>query len=336
MKKDPEYAASVSAAREPYDEDLCFRGLRESVSEAYHHKFVPVLFKKFLELPPELRADVIHEYLKLERKAGRISKHVHHDAWGNRCCVWDYPDVLIACDNQGSRIFPPPETARASQGWVPALAFTNRALLGKVTVHMLQNTGQIDLKYIKEAAGFENATWFRGFLTAIPCGLSAVKHLNFPHMRWYNSQRDIPAPTNPSFELVAVCKNLLELDITWYSSKLRKPDPDNTDLAIPCTTLDAVEKFRFQPILNCTSLQHVYFDGIYNAPNRGGGASDLDGLEGLAKWIILGFLVRRGQKVEVEVARRYGKWRNRMTGTIISLDSKDLEHFELALSFRED
>lgn len=333
---DPQYAASVRAAWEPYDNDLCFRGLCEGVYEAYHHSFVPVLFKKFLELPPELRAHVIHEYLKLEREAGRLSKHVHHDAWGNRCCVWDYPDVLIACDNQKSRIFPPPETARAPQGWVPALAFTNRALLGEVTVHMLHNTRQIDLKYIKEADGFEIATWFREFLTAIPGGLSAVKHLNFPHMHWYNSQRNIPAPTNPSLELVAVCKNLRKLDITWHSSKLRKPNPGNADLTVPCTTLDLVEKFRFRSMLNCTSLQQVYFDGIYNAPNRGGGASDLDGLEGLAKWIIVGFLVRRGQKVDVEVARRYGKWRNRVIGTMILLDEKDLEQFALALSFRGD
>jgi hypothetical protein len=134
---------------------------------------------------------------------------------------------------------------------------------------------------------------------------------------------------------VAVCKNLLKLDITRHSSKLRKPDPDNVDLTIPCTTLDVVNQFRFRPILNCTSLQQVYFDGIHNAPNRSGGPSDLDGLDSLAKWIIVGLLVRRGQKVEVEVARRYAKWRNRVTGTIISLNKKDLEHFELALSFRE-
>ncbi|KAH5040877.1 hypothetical protein HBI40_023140 [Parastagonospora nodorum] len=335
MRKDPEYHASEMAAMEPYDDQLCFRGLCEGVFEAYHHKSMPVLFKKFLQLPPELRAHVIHEYLKLEREDGRLSKHVHHDAWGNRCCVWDYPDVLIACDNQERKTFPPPETTRATEGWVPALAFVNRALLGEVTVHMLQNTGQIDLKYIKEVSGFEIATWFREFLTMIPGGLSAVKHLNFPHMHWYNSERDIPAPANPSLELVAVCKNLVKLDITWHSSKLRKPDPDNIDLAIPCTTLDVVNKFRFRPILNCTGLQQVYFNGIHNAPNRGGGPSDLDGLDGLAKWIIVGFLVRRGQKVEIEVARRYGKWRNRVTGTIISLNKKDLKHFELAMSFRE-
>jgi hypothetical protein len=59
-------------------------------------------FPKFFELPPEIRAAIIHEYLQAEAEAeaGRLSKHCHYDAFGSRCCVWEYPNVLISCDNQ--------------------------------------------------------------------------------------------------------------------------------------------------------------------------------------------------------------------------------------------
>jgi hypothetical protein len=65
-----------------------------------------------MDLPAELRELVTHEYLKLERAAGRLNKHCHHDNFGSRCCVWDFPEVLIACDNQ---MFPPPGMGRAPE-----------------------------------------------------------------------------------------------------------------------------------------------------------------------------------------------------------------------------
>jgi hypothetical protein len=58
-----------------------------------------------MDLPAELCELVTHEYLKLERAAGRLSKQCHHDNFGSRCCVWDFPEVLIACDNQDLTMF---------------------------------------------------------------------------------------------------------------------------------------------------------------------------------------------------------------------------------------
>lgn len=57
-------------------------------------------FPYFIKFPAELRIQVFHDYLLGEREGGRLSKCQHKDVWGNRCCVWEYPDVLIACDNQ--------------------------------------------------------------------------------------------------------------------------------------------------------------------------------------------------------------------------------------------
>jgi hypothetical protein len=135
--------------------------------------------------------------------------------------------VLIACDNQDQKTFPRPETARAPEGWLPALAFANKTLLGEVTVYRLQNTERIHLKYTKENQNFKIATWIRKFLTANPDGLGAVKYLNFRHMHSSNSFCSASARRNASFELVALCRNLLKLDITSHASKLVKPGPVN-------------------------------------------------------------------------------------------------------------
>lgn len=196
---------------------------------------------------------------------------------------------------------------------------------------MLQNTGRLDLKYIKENPNFKIVTWFRKFLAAIPGGLDAVKFLNFPHMHWFNSMRFPPALTNPSFELVAVCTNLHKLDITWHSSKLRKLDPDRLGLYMPSTAFELVNEFKLHPILECATLEEVYFDGIYDL--RYGHPSDLNALVGLAKWIFKDFLVRRGQKVKVEVARRCGKFRTRVPGTIIALNDKEMAEVDFEVQF---
>jgi hypothetical protein len=263
---------------------------------------VPVLFKRFMDLPAELRVLVIHEYVKLERAAGRLSKHCHSDKFGSRCCVQDFPEVLIACDNQDPTTFPPPGMGRAPEGRLPALAFASKTLQGEVTVHMLQNTKRIDLKYIKENPHFKIATWSHGFLAANPGAVDAVKYLNFPHMHWSNDMRIPPASKNPSLELVAACTNLRKLDIIWHAFKLRKLDPIYAGSYIFCTTSDLVNKFKLEPIFECATLEKVYFDGIYDP--KSGIPGNLDPLVSLAKWAIKGFLVRCRQKVKVEVTRR--------------------------------
>lgn len=291
---------------------LEFREMSKGLLDACKFR-LPPKFRVLLQLPPELRALVIHEYLLLERQAGRLSKHCHYDDYGHRCCVWEYPDALIACDNQNPTTFPPPETARAPQGWLPALAFTSKAMLGEVTVHMLRGTERFDLKYIKDNPDFKIATWLRQFIAAIPGddSANAVKYLNFPHMHWFNSARNPPAPTNPSVELMV------------HQSMLSKPDP-YTGVAVPLTAIELVEYYHLHAIFDCLNLRELYLDGIYRPPRFGGMPQDLISPDRLARWIKKGFLVWRNQAVQVEIVRRHGKWMGRTAGTIINLDEKDL------------
>jgi hypothetical protein len=56
--------------------------------------------------------------------------------------------VLIVCDNQNPKTFPPPEMGLALRGWLLELAFaTNNAMLGEVVEIMLRQTARFDLKY---------------------------------------------------------------------------------------------------------------------------------------------------------------------------------------------
>jgi hypothetical protein len=103
---------------------------------------------------------------------------------------------------------------------------------------------------------------------------------------------------------------------------------------VPCTALDLVEHFKFWPILECEALQEIYFDGIYIGAHGGGSSSDLDYLEHLAKWLIKGFLVRRDQKVQVEIGCRWGRWTGRVPGTTTQLDDEDME--EVARRIEKD
>jgi len=280
----------------------------------------PPWFPRFLELPAEIREIAIHEYLLLECQSGRLSKHCHYDKFGSQCCVWDYPEVLIACDNQNASTFPPPETARAPCRWLPTLAFTNKAMLGEVVVLMLRRTARIDLKYIETVPNFKIATWLRKFIDAIPFrdGTRAVQYLNFPHMHWYNSVQPL-ALTNPACELMAACTNLRKVDMVFHVSKLRKTDGS------PCTADELVDFYQFMPILDCVNLEELHFDGIHNRPSYGGSPADLDALEELGKWFKKRFLVRRNQKVEVALVRRWGAWKGRQPGTIIALDEADMK-----------
>jgi hypothetical protein len=125
----------------------------------------------------------VHEYLLLEREAGRLSMVQHYDEFNNPCCKWEYPDVLIACDNQNVMTFPDASTGRCPAGWLPSLAFTSHSMHDEVLVSMLRKTERFDLKYDFRNIGFKIATWFRNFLMAVPGDASStVKHLGFPHM----------------------------------------------------------------------------------------------------------------------------------------------------------
>jgi hypothetical protein len=285
-------------------------------------------FRKYLELPIEVRELIMHEYLLLERKAGRLSKHQHYDHWGNSCCKWQYPVVLIACDNQNANVFPEASHARCPAGWLPNLAFTNHAMHDEVLVFMLRKTQRFDFKYIFGNTGFKIATWFRNFLEAIPgdASVRTVRHLAFPHMHWFNHQRIPPALTNPSIELAVSCKNLRKLDMTFHSSKVTVCDQSTNWTRRPLTLAAIVDRFKLQPIFDCRNLEEVYIDSIYVHPFRGGAPSDLDVVEDLSKWMIKGFLVRRDPDhgIQVELVRRWGVWRGRVAGVLVTVEEDDL------------
>jgi hypothetical protein len=92
-----------------------------------------------------------------------------------------------------------------------------------------------------------------------------------------------------------------------------------------CTALDLVDHFDFRPILECKKLEEIYFDGIYVGVHGGGSPTNLDSLVPLAKWLMKAFLVRRVQKVQVEVGRQWGRWNGRVAGSFIQLNDNDME-----------
>ncbi|KAH7091362.1 hypothetical protein FB567DRAFT_625914 [Paraphoma chrysanthemicola] len=264
---------------------LEFREMSEGLTNACAYE-LPPKFQCYLQLPAELRALVIHEYLLLEQQAGRLSTHRHDAEYGNGCCVWEYPNTLIACDNQDPTTIPAPETGRTPQGWLPTLAFTSKPMLGELTVHMLRGTERFDLKYIKNGDSFKIATWLRQFITAIP-GDDGVMAVN---------------AYNPSVELMVACKNLRKVDMTFHASSLRKSGPAGGK--VPKTAQELAGYYHLHPIFDCENLQEVHFDGIYRPPRFGGDPEHLISLDRLARWIKKGFLVRRNQVVRVEVVRR--------------------------------
>lgn len=276
-----------------------------TAAEGYRKYKLPPYFPKFLRLPAEIGELVIHEYLLMEREADRLSLHCHYDCFGSRCCVWDYPGVLIACDNQNPNTLPPPETARALRGRPPTLAFTSKPMSGELIEIMLRRTARFDLKYIERTPNFKIPTWLRKFIAALNSdGTKAVKYLNFPHMYKYN---DKPPYTleNSSVELMLACTNLRQVDMTFHVTKLRKIDPDSA-LWVPRTVMDLVRSFQLWPMFGCKHLEEIYFDGIYYPPSRGGDPDHLIALKHLAKFFMKGFLVRQGRRVKVQIARRWG------------------------------
>jgi hypothetical protein len=244
----------------------------------------PPYFPLFLRLPAELRKDIIHQYLLEEFKDTKDRQHRHVDGWGNRCCVWEYPDVLIACDNPNSNIFPPPETGNCPEGWLPALARTCPQLLGEVTVHMLVYTERIDLKYIHTNHNFKIATWLQKLLDAIPedGGRYSVKYLNFPHMSLFNASMMPPALTNPGVELAVACRSLRKLDMTFHFRRVSRYD-DRLNWRVPLPVDTMLDQYKLRPLLLCENLQSVFLAGIYSRPFLGGQTGDLATLLELGK-----------------------------------------------------
>ncbi|KAH3944205.1 hypothetical protein HBI56_034130 [Parastagonospora nodorum] len=315
VKRDvPKAVAYMSVLRRSFDAFMEFRDMTWDLMDCFMGE------SQLLKLPAELRLQILHKYLILESEAGRLSKHRHYDEWQNPCCFWDFPKVLVACDNQDPGTFPPPETARAPRGWLPALAFTNKDMLGEVAVYMLQKTKRFDLKYMYSQKKFKIATWLRKFLEALPNneGLDAVRYLNFPHMHWFNHLCYPASIDNPSIDLAVACRNLKQIDMTFHWSKVTVDDPHRGIRPTPIK--DLVARFCLEDILKCEKLEYIYLDGAYGLARRGGMPQHLDALGNLAKWFLHGFLVRQEREIKVEVVRRSGAWKGRQAGTMVKLN----------------
>lgn len=55
-------------------------------------------------LPTEIRKLIIAQYVHLEVNSGNPGKRCHPGGPNHRCCVWDYPDVLVICNAQDPTI----------------------------------------------------------------------------------------------------------------------------------------------------------------------------------------------------------------------------------------
>jgi hypothetical protein len=285
----------------------------------------PPYFPKFLLLPAELRTEIYHQYLLEEFKDSKVCQHRHFDDWGNGCCVWEYPHVLVACDNHDSGFFPSPETASIPEGWLPALARTCPQLLGEVVKHMLVYTERFDLKYMRSNPQFKIATWLRKLLDAIPegGGQYAVKYLNFPHMSLFNKSMRPLAMTNPSIELAMACRSLRKLDMTFHFRQISKYDKQ-LGRRVPISLGNVLHKFKLLSLLECENLRDVFLDGIHGQPSRSGQESDLATLIDLGKWLVKEYRVGHERKIKVEVGLRGDACRvGRGFGIIITLGERE-------------
>ncbi|KAI2486458.1 hypothetical protein Ptr902_00591 [Pyrenophora tritici-repentis] len=318
-------------------EVAAFREFSEVVN--YISYVCPDWFPKFTQLPTELRELVIHEYALLEQGAGRLRKHRHHNGFRNPCCMWQYPYELIACDNQETSVFSKPEAGRCPQGWLPNLASVSHQMHEEVLVLMLQRTKCYDSRYHHMNKDFNMATWFRQFLDAIPGGRGkfAVKHLNFPHMHWFNHQQGTHTLSNSSFELAVACKNLRQLDMTFHVDKISICNQSTQFVRHSRPLASIINKFMLETLFGCENLEEIYIDGIYRQPYYGGKPAHLNVLEDLGKWLMKGFLVQRSPRrgIRVELVRRWGYWMGRVNGDQVTLNAKDMAEADARIRFRK-
>ncbi|KAH8634255.1 hypothetical protein IG631_09655 [Alternaria alternata] len=151
-------------------------------------------FHRFFDLPPELRLNVYTHLLKAAHSYQELARHLHVDRFNNPCCTWRWPNELIICDRNSGNELP---TAKYAP-WLPDLAFTNKQVLGEVTICMLSTTKWFDFKY-EEHKPFNIVRWFTDFLSTFPTvmvngvatteAFAAIECICFPHESKYNEHR---------------------------------------------------------------------------------------------------------------------------------------------------
>ncbi|CAE6997397.1 hypothetical protein CFE70_000477 [Pyrenophora teres f. teres 0-1] len=306
-----------------YDETLlAFLDLATHAFKAitFTHERI-VSFHKFLLLPAELRLKVYTEYLETASIESELKKHLHTDRFHKPCCIWTWPSELTICDRQSDSELP---TAKYAP-WLPALAITNKQVLGEVTICMLQSTEWFEFKY-EEAKPFKIVTWFRNFLATFPRvvvagletteGFAAIKKLNFPHAGKYNEHRvgRVIDEDNPDICLMLKCRQLDTMAMSFNWRQL----VNNFYSRQPRELEEFLDFFHFRPILEHGSVRNVYLEGVYP---RDGEARTLECMDGFAKWLVRGFRAR-GREVNVHVHKRWGIFHHRKVGKKVVLQEE--------------
>ena len=278
-------------------------------------------FHKFLDLPPELRLNVYTHLLKAAHSCQELAKHLHVDRFNNPCCTWRWPNELIICDRHSGNELP---TAKYAP-WLPDLAFTNKQVLGEVTICMLSTTKWFDFKY-EEHKPFKIVRWFTDFLSTFPTvmvdgvatteAFAAIKCICFPHKSKYNEHRigRVVDEKNPDVTLMLKRTNLDTIAMVFNFRQLIKTPwaPQPRDLE------DFLDFFHFEPMLEHNSVNNVYLEGVY--PREGEGQT-MTCLYEFGKWLIKGFR-KRGREVSVHVHKRCGVFVRRSVGPKLVVDEE--------------
>jgi hypothetical protein len=278
-------------------------------------------FHRFLKLPAELRLEIYARYLEAARNDLTLVKHLHRDNYNKPCCIWRWPEELIICDRKSGKELP---TAKYAP-WLPDLAFTNKQVLGEVTICMLQTTEWYDFKY-EESKPFKIVRWFTDFLFTFPTildknghettqGFAAIKRINFPHEHHYNERRigKIIDEQNPDVQLMLKCTELdtIAMGFNWRQLTIRTPGAGHLIVISPRNLEEFLDFYRFRPMLEHKGVKSVHLEGVHPPDDPG---ATLDCLVEFGRWLIKGFREKQRREVDVYVNKRWKIFEKRSVG----------------------
>ncbi|KAI2486457.1 hypothetical protein Ptr902_00590 [Pyrenophora tritici-repentis] len=290
----------------------------EAITFTYQHT---VSFRKFLLLPAELRLKMYTEYLKAASIEGKLKKHLHTDHFGKACCMWTWPSELTICDRKSESELP---TAKYAP-WLPVLAFTNKQVLGEVTICMLQSTEWFIFKY-EEAKLFKIVTWFANCLATFPRivangletteGFAVIRKLDFPHASRYHEHCVGPVvdEKNPDICLMLECGQLDTIAMSFHWRRLVK----DFDTRQPRELEDFLDFFHFRPMLEHESMKNVYLERVYPRDEE---ERTLECMDEFAKWLVRGYRAR-GREVNVYVHKRWRVFHHMTVGKKVVVEEE--------------
>lgn len=229
-------------------------------------------FPQFMQVPAEIRAKIINQYLITERNldwyvdhnglepfSGGMKKAIHHDDFGSPCCVWNWPESLTICDKASEQDLPHILLPK----WFPNLALTSHTMRGEVAVQMLKSTKTFTLKF-DVSQPVKISRWFMRFLAAFPGteSFDAIKDLNLPHIHWYGSTGPTTALTNPDVDLMLQCKKLERIGLTFHAKRVNCQPYDWDGFWRPLSLDEFLDRFKLRPIVGCDGLKQGYIGAI--------------------------------------------------------------------------